>query len=144
MILSKLTSRSYPNVGKIRSFLIRQASGKGDEHHANPLLWQRLFYFVCCPAILLSMINTYLAEKEHWDHYKRAPFAPMEYLRIRTHKFPWGDGNHSLFHNPLVNPLPDGWEPLPPELAAKYDPSDIILSPTALAKLEKAKAAKGQ
>lgn len=35
-------------------------------------------------------------------------FSPKYYVPFQ--KFPWGDGNHSLFHNPHTNPLPDGYE----------------------------------
>ena len=32
------------------------------------------------------------------------------WLDLCPQKFPWGDGNHSLFHNGHVNALPDGYE----------------------------------
>ena len=120
MIFSKLAARSSLLASVLRREMSGKAGhGKGD-HEATANLWKRIFYFVACPALIISMINTYLAEKEHWGHYHRPPFKPYEYMRIRTSKFPWGDGNRSLFHNPLVNPLPTGWEPLPDHLK-KYD-----------------------
>ena len=73
-------------------------------------LWRNLTYFVALPAVVLVSINTYLVEKEHHKHFKRPEFIAYDHLRIRTKKFPWGDGNHTLFHNKKVNPLPDGYE----------------------------------
>ena len=31
-------------------------------------------------------------------------------LMLSYQRFPWGDGQKSLFHNPHVNALPDGYE----------------------------------
>jgi len=115
MIVSKLSARSsslsHVLVGRaLRRWMSSGAHGK---HEPNPGLWQKLFIFVCIPAIGLSGLNTYLTEKEHLEHYERPEFKPYEYMRIRTKPFPWGDGSRSLFHNPKFNPLPDGWEELP-------------------------------
>lgn len=72
-------------------------------------LWRNLTFFVGFPAIGLCMLNAYLGHQE--DHHKpRPPFVKYEYLRIRNKRLPWGDGNHTLFHNPRVNALPDGYE----------------------------------
>lgn len=72
-------------------------------------IWKRLTFFVAFPACGLCLLNAYLGHKE--DHAKPRPeFIPYEYLRIRTKRFPWGDGNKSLFHNSHLNALPDGYE----------------------------------
>jgi len=55
------------------------------------------------------MLNAYLKHQE--DHDKpRQEFVKYDYLRRREKRFPWGEGQKSLFHNPHVNPLPDGYE----------------------------------
>ncbi|GFX24273.1 cytochrome c oxidase subunit 6A1, mitochondrial [Trichonephila clavipes] len=72
--------------------------------------WRNLTFFVAMPAIGLCMVNAYLGEKEHMEHFHREEFIPYEHLRIRKKRFPWKDGNKTLFHNPKVNALPDGFE----------------------------------
>lgn len=59
-------------------------------------LWKRLSLFVAFPAVALCMLNTYLEHQKMTVH--RPEFVKYEYLRIRNKRFPWGDGNKSLFH----------------------------------------------
>ncbi|EFN85469.1 Cytochrome c oxidase polypeptide 6A1, mitochondrial [Harpegnathos saltator] len=86
------------------------ASTEGSTHSKNAeILWKRLSFFVAFPAIGLAMLNSYLNHQAH-HHDERPEFIPYDHLRIRNKSFPWGDGNHSLFHNRKTNPLPDGYE----------------------------------
>lgn len=106
MLLSKL----QPLRQAMFSRVTMRRMMSSDAHQPNPEFWKKVFLYVACPAILLSAVNTYFLEMEHYEHWHRPEFVPYEYLRIRTRRMPWGDGNKSLFHNPKTNPLPDGWE----------------------------------
>ncbi|KAH0947963.1 hypothetical protein HN011_004001 [Eciton burchellii] len=91
----------------------RQFATSGHKHTASDetvLLWKRISLFLGFPAIILASVNAYLAHKEHEEKHVQPEFIPYEHLRIRTKPFPWGDGNHTLFHNKKYNPLPLGYE----------------------------------
>ncbi|CAF4932315.1 cytochrome c oxidase subunit 6A1, mitochondrial-like [Pieris napi] len=77
-------------------------------HGGGWKFWRGISFFVGFPAVALGMLNAYLAHQE--EHHERPPFVAYEYMRIRSKRFPWGDGQKSLFHNPHVNPLPSGYE----------------------------------
>lgn len=73
--------------------------------------WETVFWVSLPITVLLAIrafYNEYQEEKHVLEH--RPEFVPVEFLRIRRTPFPWGDGNHSLFHNPKRNALPTGYE----------------------------------
>jgi len=94
------------NAGKGRN---SNSTEKGRDHLKKMKFWKRISIFIGAPAILLAGVNAYLGEMEQKSK-PRPPFVAYEHLRIRNKPFPWGDGNKTLFHNPKVNALPEGYE----------------------------------
>ncbi|KAI9799442.1 MAG: hypothetical protein M1825_004542 [Sarcosagium campestre] len=66
---------------------------------------------VAVPCLIVASINAYNLWVEHWNHWDHMP--PLEervqypYMNIRNKKFPFGDGDKTLFWNPKVNYKPE-------------------------------------
>merc|ERR1712002_74620 len=89
------------------SSAIRNSAGAADTPHAGGMRqWKILSFVVALPGVGLCLLNAILSHHEH----EQPEFIAYEHLRIRIKRFPWGDGRKSLFHNPHVNALPDGYE----------------------------------
>ncbi|CAN0393807.1 cytochrome c oxidase subunit 6A1, mitochondrial-like [Lethenteron reissneri] len=85
----------------------RRYASVAHEEHKSSRMWKILTFTVALPGVAVCMLNSYLSSQHE---HERAEFVPYEHLRLRTKRFPWGDGNHSLFHNSHVNALPTGYE----------------------------------
>ncbi|XP_051176770.1 cytochrome c oxidase subunit 6A2, mitochondrial-like [Leptopilina boulardi] len=102
------------NLGRVvaRRFSALPAGAKpgdyGESAAKGEKLWKMISLFVAVPAVIVTGAINYYEHVNHEHH--RPEFIPYEHLRIRNKPFPWGDGNHSLFHNKHRNPLPTGYE----------------------------------
>ena len=70
--------------------------------------WKNIFFFGAIPTIVVAHVSAFVLPDES-DH-EPPPYVEYDHLRIRTKRFPWGDGKKSLIHNPRVNALPGGYE----------------------------------
>ncbi|XP_003964972.1 cytochrome c oxidase subunit 6A2, mitochondrial [Takifugu rubripes] len=87
-----------------RAFAAASHSG----HEGGARTWKILTIVLAFPGVSVCMANAYVKGQEHPP--EQPDFVAYSHLRIRTKKFPWGDGNHSLFHNAHTNALPEGYE----------------------------------
>ncbi|XP_068167129.1 cytochrome c oxidase subunit 6A1, mitochondrial [Antennarius striatus] len=101
--LSRVLLRSA--LAQNRRQLSAAASAHGEE---SARTWKLLSFLVALPAVGVCMLNCYLKEQSH--SHEQPEFQPYSHLRIRSKRFPWGEGNKTLFHNGHVNALPDGYE----------------------------------
>jgi len=80
-----------------------------EETHAKSTMttWKRISLFVALPVVsYLTWKNVIAVE----SHHEEREYFPWPHLRIRNKPFPWGDGDRTLFHNPLTNPVPGSGE----------------------------------
>ena len=85
--------------------MARQMSGHAEGGYK---IWKQGFYFAAVPIMILGHINAF--GMSDGSEHEPPPFVPYDHLRLRSKAFPWGDGNHSLIHNPHLNALPTGYE----------------------------------
>ncbi|XP_003427090.1 keratin-associated protein 10-6-like [Nasonia vitripennis] len=89
------------------------------ESEMKERLWRLVVLFGLLPLIFISAGIT-MRNVEEERNEPRPEFIPYEYMYRRTKRFPWGDGNHTLFHNPVKNPVPpDGYEVEDPNAPVK-------------------------
>ncbi|XP_059488248.1 cytochrome c oxidase subunit 6A, mitochondrial-like [Neocloeon triangulifer] len=87
---------------------VQSSAATAGGHGGGWKVWRNISFFVAIPSVALCMVNAYLRITEH--PHTAPEFKPYEHLRKRDKRFPWGDGQKSLFHNPHVNALPGGYE----------------------------------
>uniref|UniRef100_A0A8D8QD07 Cytochrome c oxidase subunit 6A1, mitochondrial n=1 Tax=Cacopsylla melanoneura TaxID=428564 RepID=A0A8D8QD07_9HEMI len=94
----------------VRKFSTSQAMRSAGASPETVKLWGKLTIFGAFPCMALIGVYVFLEHQAEEAHHVRPEFVKREYMYIRTRRFPWGDGNHTLFHNKHVNALPDGYE----------------------------------
>lgn len=78
--------------------------GAHDEE-GSACMWKALTS-IAFLGVGVSMLNVFLT----WHHAQEAEIIAYPHLCIRSKSFPWGAGNHILFHNPHTNALLIGYE----------------------------------
>ncbi|AET40592.1 cytochrome c oxidase subunit VIa Ecym_6210 [Eremothecium cymbalariae DBVPG len=102
---------AYPHPNKEAAKAFKESLVATEKHGSHTSkLWMKISMFIAAPAILLTGINTYFVEAKHARHREHLKHVPdeewprdYEYQNLRHKPFFWGDGDKTLFWNPVVN-----------------------------------------
>merc|ERR1711974_462709 len=102
-LMKVLRMSRFANLRTINTSSVVRGGGRPDAHgsphpESGWTKWRTAFFLVAVPAIIGGHLSAFVFVDP--EEHKRPDFVPYEHMRIRTKKFPWGDGNHTLFHNP--------------------------------------------
>ncbi|KAJ1733766.1 hypothetical protein LPJ61_001408 [Coemansia biformis] len=88
----------------------KEGYGAAKEHAKNAVeTWRKISLYVALPACAIMGFVATKQELDHIHHIEHDPptFTAYPYLHVRKRKFPYGDGEHTPFWNPLTNPEPE-------------------------------------
>ncbi|KAK3371886.1 cytochrome c oxidase-like protein [Podospora didyma] len=86
---------------------VRERRAVKDHAAGSAELWRKISLYGIPASLLLAGLNAYNLWNQHWEHWSHMP--PLEerteypFQNIRTRNFPWGDGDKTIFWNPMVN-----------------------------------------
>lgn len=113
---SRIFSRKFSASKQLRAVMGEQFTPDKLDAFKSPKvvlgveLWKKLTYWVALPSYLLANIYCINGHLKHNKHAKRPEFIPYSYLRIRTKRFPWRNGDQTLFHCPKLTATSQGYE----------------------------------
>ncbi|KAJ1955491.1 hypothetical protein GGI12_005547 [Dipsacomyces acuminosporus] len=110
--ITQLARTAAPRVG-VRSYsggYSKEAYEASKEQAKTSVeTWRKISLYVAIPACAIMGYIATKDELEHIHHLEHDPpkFVAYPYLHVRRRKFPYGDGEHTPFWNPLTNPDPE-------------------------------------
>lgn len=105
------TTNPFPPADAAKAKLFKEHLVHLEEHSKQTTdLWKKISYFVAFPSIAITgyfILNVELEHAKHREHLLHVPDeewpVAYSYQNVRKKPYFWGDGDKTLFWNPIIN-----------------------------------------